>query len=407
MPSVPRRAHVFSRGLWEMQISVPYPKAIRCGEMVFTCGQCDLDEHGRPLRPGDLRAQTDQTMAYAYQVLAEAGAGPADLVRLQVFYANDGDVDEDSYRRHIAAIVRASGSRDAVIVMSPLPHFYYPGMAVEIDAVAMVGAAPHNAISPPSWIDTPLTEALRAGEMIFITAEPRDASGAVLHPGQIERQTHAVIDSIESSLAAFGADKGDLVKLSFAFEGGEAVWHALAAARASRFPEPGPVVTDLSLQNLAPAGTSVKVEAVAMRGLDDRRLPKDHLYPDAHWRWPLAQPFSQAIRCHDKVFIGAQLPLDRHGRAAAPGDVESQTKSAMGSLGTLLDRFGLGFEHVVKANTFYVGGPNPDDLHRNMVVRNRYYARPGPASTGVPVRHLAIPGATVAIEAFAMTDVAV
>ena len=38
-----RRQHIYDDGLWGMQIEVPYPKAIRCGEMIFTCGQCDLD----------------------------------------------------------------------------------------------------------------------------------------------------------------------------------------------------------------------------------------------------------------------------------------------------------------------------------------------------------------------------
>ena len=65
-----RRQHVMSEGLWSMQVEVPYPKAIRCGEMVFTCGQCDLDADGKPLRPGDLLAQTERTMDYAYGVIA-------------------------------------------------------------------------------------------------------------------------------------------------------------------------------------------------------------------------------------------------------------------------------------------------------------------------------------------------
>ncbi len=399
-----RRTHVLSQGLWEMQIAVPYPKAVRCGEMVFTCGQCDLDEHGRPLRPDDLRAQTDQTMAYAYQVLSEAGASPKDLVRLQVFYVSDGGIDEDAYRRHLATIARAAGTRNAVIALSPLPHFYYPGMAVEIDAASVIGAEPRQTAAQTSWIVAPFTEALRAGEMIFITAEPRDEKGTVLHPGAIGAQTAAVIDAIEASLAEFGADLRDLVKLSFAYDGGEAAWHALAAARAARLPEPGPVVTDVPLRNLAPAGTCVRVEAVAMRGTDGRRLPMERIQPETHWHWPLAQPFAQAVRCQDKVFVGAQLPLDQSGRIIAPGNVEAQTKAAMDSLGALLDRFGLGFAQVVKANTYYVGGPNPEDLHRNMAVRNRYYKKPGPASTGVPVAALPFRGATVSIEAFAMTD---
>ena len=46
---------------------------------------------------------------------------------------------------------------------------------------------------------------------------------------------------------------------------------------------------------------------------------------------------------------------------------------------------GWRFDDVCKATTHYVGSSAAEDLHDNMTVRNGYYRRPGPASTGVPV----------------------
>ena len=50
----------------------------------------------------------------------------------------------------------------------------------------------------------------------------------------------------------------------------------------------------------------------------------------------------------------------------------------------LLPNKGLSFADVVKSTTHYVGG-SAEELHSNMQVRNAYYSKPGPASTGLPV----------------------
>jgi hypothetical protein len=57
---------------------------------------------------------------------------------------------------------------------------------------------------------------------------------------------------------------------------------------------------------------------------------------------------------------------------------------------------------LVKVNVHHVGGSTPEDLHRNLDVRSQLYVPPGPASTGVPVPELQLPGATILIEAIAV-----
>lgn len=400
-----RRQHVMSEGLWSMQVAVPYPKAIRCGEMVFTCGQCDLDADGKPMRPGDLLAQTEKTMEYAYGVLGQAGAKPQDLTRLQVFYVNDGTVDEDAYVRAVARMVRKAGGGSPVIVPTPLDCFYYPGMVVEIDAVAAVGETLRRAAPSPAWLPAPLSPAVQAGETIHVgSIEPRDARGAVIAPDDLAAQTDAVFDALEKHLGALNADLADVVKLSCYFTGGRDAWNTLAAIRAKRFAVPGPVVTDVPLPRLSPTGARIRIEATAMRGRDGKRLPRKALRPGGHWQWPVEQPFVHALQCGDKVFVGGQVPLDARGAVAHPKDVERQTHRVMGDIKSLLGEFGRGFGQVVKTNIFYVGGPTPHDLHANLNIRSTYYAKPGPASTGVPVPALAFPGAMLSVEALAMTD---
>jgi len=79
-----------------------------------------------------------------------------------------------------------------------------------------------------------------------------------------------------------------------------------------------------------------------------------------------------------------------------PG-VVPQTTAIMSACAALMTRHGLGFADVVKSTTHYVGAATPDELHDNMAVRNRRYAAPGPASTGIRVAALAHPDARTAI----------
>ncbi|MFN0044629.1 MAG: RidA family protein [Alphaproteobacteria bacterium] len=405
-----RRQHVFSDGLWGMQIEVPYPKALRCSEMVFTCGQCDLDAAGKPQRPGDLLGQSARTMNHAYGVTAQAGAHPEDMARFQVFYASDGTVDEDAYLGHLAASVRDAGGRRAypIVMATPLPYFYYPGMMVEIDAVAMIGggARPRQvAGEQPSWLPTPFAPALRAGELIHIgMLAPRRTDGRVLARGDAAAQTEILLAELADRLSALGANFGDLVKLNTYYVAAPGTWRKIAETRAKRFAHPGPAATDIPLPALWPEGVLVRMDAIAMRGTDGAVLAKIYLSPEGLPRGPHAQPFAPAVQCRDKVFIGAQAPLDEEGKVIDAGLVEPQTSRAMNSMGKLLALAGLDYRHVVKANTYYRGGPNPEDLHANMQVRNRYYARPGPASTGVPLPEFDAPGQTLVLEAFAMSD---
>ncbi len=67
-----------------------------------------------------------------------------------------------------------------------------------------------------------------------------------------------------------------------------------------------------------------------------------------------------------------------------------------------LHEHGIGFDAVVKSTSHYVGGGSPDELHDNMAVRNRYYDKPGPASTGLPVFGLAGDDSRIAVDVLAV-----
>lgn len=100
------------------------------------------------------------------------------------------------------------------------------------------------------------------------------------------------------------------------------------------------------------------------------------------------------------VFFAGQLGVDTTGAfAGAPGDFRAQTVQAFENLKAALEAVGAGFENLVKINNYLV------DIERNMAafreVRDRYLAKPPPASTTIGVPALARPGGLFEIEAVA------
>jgi hypothetical protein len=65
---------------------------------------------------------------------------------------------------------------------------------------------------------------------------------------------------------------------------------------------------------------------------------------------------------------------------------------------------GLRFDAIAKATTHYIGSSDAHDLHANMSVRNGYYRRPGPASTGLPVASFPFSSSKIAVDLIGMIE---
>ena len=214
-----------------------------------------------------------------------------------------------------------------------------------------------------------------------------------------------MLPKIDRLLRQLGTDLQDTVKTNvWNVEPGKAEdWRAPALARAGYFREPGPTATGISLPTLWPEGAMLRNDVIAMRGLGGERMPRTHVWPTGHWDWPVHLPYRHGLRCGDMVFLGGQVSLGPDGAVLDPSDMVAQTATAMDFIGKVLDDLGLGFEHVVKINTFYNGGAGVEELRENAEVRfSRFTAEPGPASTGVPVSYLAYEDMMIEIDIIAM-----
>ncbi len=401
---------------WITEPRLPYSQAVRCGDMLFITGQVALDGSLAVVAPGDLKGQAGAAIADLISVLAAADMTPSDLVQLRVFYRQDGDVDEDVLAGHIGGGLGELSGPGPALTMIPVEMLMSPGVLFEIEAIAMRGqngeVLRRTAAWDPGWAGPPrpFSHAIRVGEMIFTSGvTARGSCGVVQSPGDLSAQSHVTLARIDGLLRQLGADIQDVVKTNpFNAEPGEAdEWSKAALVRAGYYREPGPAATGISLRTLWPGGVMVVTDVIAMRGVDGQRMPRTHVWPDGHWDWPVHLPYRHGIRCGDLIFLGGQVPMNPDASIACIGDLKAQTDMAMEYIRRVLHELGLGFEHVVRINTFYATGTNRGDddeaiWKTNLHARFAHFQPPGPATTGIPVPYLAYKDMNIEIDVIAM-----
>lgn len=357
-------------------------RVVRHGDLIFACGQLDMDGEGRVQNQGDLRAQTERCMGLLYDAIQQGGASADELLQVQVFYRNEGEVEERAYAARLAALCR--GEQRPVTILTPMASLSQSA-EVEIDGMAVAGGAARRT----KRADSGAASAVRCGNLIFAEAAAQPA---------------ALIDSLTGSLEMVGAALQDVCKLRLYTSTSRSQAERAERLVAECFAEPGPVYTRVPLAALDTEGGAVRIEAIALRGEDGARLARQHLLQKDHWKWPISLPYSQAIKCQGLIFVGGQLPVDGTGLVVHRGDMEAQTHDVMRHLGSALDSFGADFSHIAKINTFYEGREARAMWRKNVAIRCSYYAPPGPASTGIEVTALGLSGASITVDCIALVS---
>lgn len=107
------------------------------------------------------------------------------------------------------------------------------------------------------------TDAVRAGELLFVSGcVPVDGEGRIV-PGDVVAQTRQVFANIEAVLQAAGAGFGDVVKLTvFLVDIDDRP--AVNTVRQAIFGDVRPASTLVEVSKLAVPGARIEIEAVAL-----------------------------------------------------------------------------------------------------------------------------------------------
>ena len=118
---------------------VPYAYAASAsaGDLIFTAGACPLNQHGRVVAPGDVRAQMGQALRNLQAALEESGAAVRDVLKTTVYVASSERGDLVTAWNEVAGFF---GGHDAPSTLLGVAVLGYPGQLVEIEAIAVTPA---------------------------------------------------------------------------------------------------------------------------------------------------------------------------------------------------------------------------------------------------------------------------
>ena len=122
---------------WAWQDQYGFVQAHETSEpqrMLFCAGQTSVDAQGKPVHPGDMRAQLAQALDNLETVLQEAGFTLSDVVRLNL-YTTDVDGLFEAYDV-LASRLGASGCRQAGTLLG-VSRLAFPELLVELEATAV------------------------------------------------------------------------------------------------------------------------------------------------------------------------------------------------------------------------------------------------------------------------------
>ena len=110
-----------------------YTDAVLAGKTLYISGCVAFDPEGQVVGRGDVAEQARQALANLGQVLAAAGATPADVVKVTVYLRNVDDRPQVNPLRQ--AFFGAHRPASTLVEVSALVH---PDLLIEIDAVAVL-----------------------------------------------------------------------------------------------------------------------------------------------------------------------------------------------------------------------------------------------------------------------------
>lgn len=125
-----KRSKIFSGTPWEPKVG--YARAVQVGETVYVSGTTGTDPSGKVLAPGDVYAQTVQTIRNIENALKRLGLGLEHVVRTRI-YMTEIDRWEDVAKAHAEFF----GQIHPATSLIGVARLVDPEMLVEIEAVAV------------------------------------------------------------------------------------------------------------------------------------------------------------------------------------------------------------------------------------------------------------------------------
>ena len=351
--------------MWGMRLDHPYSSLVTEGDYAWTCGQCPLDTSGNVLYANDLVAQAKLVAEYIHVSLEDASFNPSSVVKLVVYYTQ---TDTDQVLAMLQ-VFEQSFAGNALVVPIAVPPFYYEGMMIEVDVYAAKNHQPVTTFTDPQ------------SELSLQLINSIDLTWATLTT-DIQNTQDLSLENIEELLVKANLSTEYLLCDQW-YASDEASKAFIEILNNSDFCQnPNSVFNTNAYGHQATLAELTFVTS----GNDYSRT----ITPTKN-----ATNLSLTGRYIGNYFsITANINED--------SGIVAQTRTIMTNIASVLDDWGLTFKDVCKATTTYVGDSSAEALHENMVVRNSYFSKPGPASTGLRINHFSNSQGKISVTLFGL-----
>lgn len=179
----------------------PYSYIVRAGGLVFFSGLVSRRGTDDATVPGPVSTQVRTILDNAGVLLRTAGLSYDDVVSARVFLTDDTHFEpmNDEYRKYFGSQPPARAT--AVVDLMGLES------SVEITLIA--SAIGKETIGPSLWPSLPLSSAVRAGQLVFLSGVLGNTDG---NTGDIAGQTRETLGRIGRTLESAGLTFADVVE---------------------------------------------------------------------------------------------------------------------------------------------------------------------------------------------------
>ena len=119
---------------WAWADGLPLAQARQIGNTIYVSGQVAYNAEGQLVGEGDMKAQTRQVFDNIKAVLATAGVGMADIIKINTYITDQSKfMDMLEVRKEILG---ADLPASTAVVVAGLA---FPGLLIEVEAIAVKG----------------------------------------------------------------------------------------------------------------------------------------------------------------------------------------------------------------------------------------------------------------------------
>lgn len=344
-----------------------------------------MDEDSSWVGEEDVSVQVDRVLENARRTLREVGAGPDDILKVNV-YAVDSEV-ADEVRRHLAQTFSGEAKPAVAYVISPLPHAEAL-LAMDVVAVA-------------SQTDDHSVRVVRNVEGVVGEADPERGHVAIMPPGgkvylsgQVAQgePVEAMRESLESlhdRLAYLGLSADDVIQVKVFVDeisDAEALEDQIAEYYRNK---PAPPIVSVAWVH---PDADVEVELIAARGTPPYDDEEAITYPTPAGLQSFPQ-YSRAAEIHQGNILFLSGLYSDVGR-----DGEGQILDIFDHMGQILEETGTDFNHLAKATYYIQGWDSEVRIPLNSIRADVYDPDRPPTSSLIPVESVGKEGALLSID---------